>query len=38
MHVDEPAALGYERPHVRAPHALERGSGLGERGGHGAPC
>ena len=38
VHVDEPVGVRHERPHVRAPHALERGGGFGERGGHGAGC
>ncbi len=38
VHVDEPVAVGHQRPHVRAPDALERGGGFGEGGGHGAGC
>ena len=37
VHVDE-ALLRHQRPHVRAPHALERCGGFGEGGGHGAGC
>jgi hypothetical protein len=38
VHVDQPVGGGYERPHVRAPHALERSGRLCEGGGHGAGC
>ena len=38
VHVDEAVAVRHERPHVRAPDALERGGGFGEGGGHGAGC
>ena len=38
VHVDEAVGVRHERPHVRAPDALERGGGFGEGGGHGAGC
>ena len=38
VHVDESFGVRRERPHVRAPDALERGGGVDERSGHGAGC